>query len=131
VNEPEWIIKAVVLALLEEQLAEHGGRAGLRDEGLLDSALSRPQHQYAYDNPDSSDLAAAYAYGLAKNHPFLDGNKRASLVTCETFLLINGLEVTATEAAKLTVWLTLADGTLSEKDLAQWIRKHSRPLCEP
>lgn len=127
-REPEWIAKAVALALHDEQLAEHGGQAGLRDEALLDSALDRPKNQFAYGNPDIFDLAAAYAFGIAKNHPFLDGNKRASLVASEGFLLLDGYEVTATEAAKITVWLSLAAGETSEAQMADWFRANGKPL---
>ncbi|MGO9005322.1 MAG: type II toxin-antitoxin system death-on-curing family toxin [Beijerinckiaceae bacterium] len=124
-KEPEWLIKAVVLAMQEEQLAEHGGQPGVRDEGLLDSALDRPKNQFCYGTPDIYDLAAAYAYGISKNHPFLDGNKRASFVVSETFLLLNGFTVTATEEAKLTVWLALADGKMAEAELAKWFRNNA------
>ncbi len=125
-KEPEWLIKAVVLALQEEQLAEHGGQPGIQDEALLDSALDRPKNQFFYGIPDIYDLAAAYAYGLIRNHPFLDGNKRASLVVSETFLLLNGFTVAATEDAKLTVWLALADGKIAEAELAKWFRTNAR-----
>jgi len=127
VKEPIWLIKAVVLAFHEEQLAEHGGRVGLREESLLDSALDRPKNQFLYDQPDIFQLAAAYGYGLAKNHPFLDGNKRMSLVACETFLNLNGFELLATDQDVLAVWLALAGGGLTEVDLAQWLRTNSSP----
>jgi death-on-curing protein len=126
VKEPEWLIKAVVLALQEEQLAEHGGQPGIRDEGLLDSALDCPKNQFCHGTPDIYDLAAAYAYGIAKNHPFLDGNKRASLVVSATFLLLNGFAVAATEDAKLAVWLALAEGKIAEAELAKWFRNNAR-----
>jgi death-on-curing protein len=125
VDEPKWIIKAVVLAAHDEQLAEHGGHAGLRDDGLLESALARPVNQYSYGEADIFDLAAAYAYGLIKNHPFLDGNKRTSLTVSLGFLLLNGFKVTAEEAARLPVWLSLAEGKLDEAELAQWLRTNS------
>jgi death on curing protein len=124
-EEPVWIIKAVVLALHEEQLAEHGGQTGIRDDALLESALNRPQNQHAYGDPDIFDLAAAYAYGIANNHPFVDGNKRTSLVTSETFLLQSDIEVIADESAKVSIWLSLAAGELTEQELAGWFRNHS------
>jgi death-on-curing protein len=128
VDEPKWIIKAAVLAAHDEQLAEHGGKAGLRDEGLLESALARPKNRFSHGETDVFDLAAAYAYGLAKNHPFLDGNKRISLVASIAFPLLNGFRVTADEAAKLPIWLSLADGKLGESELAAWFRTHSEAI---
>lgn len=124
-DEPVWIIKAVVLALHEEQLAEHGGSPGLRDEGLLDSALNRPKNPLLYGNPDIYDLAAAYAYGIAKNHPFLDGNKRASFVVCEAFLDLNGCDLTAGDEKALLTWIAMAEGTITEPELSQWLRTNS------
>lgn len=123
-QEPEWVSKAVVLALHEEQLAEHRGSPGLRDEGLLESALGKPQNLLSYGEPDLADLAAAYAVGLAKNHPFIDGNKRVSNVVTLTFLLLNGSDLKAEDAEQVRVWLAIADGTMSEEHAANWIRKH-------
>lgn len=124
-KEPAWLLKAVVLALHEEQLAEHGGRAGLRDEGLLDSALGRAKNQFHYGSPDIYDLAAAYAFGIAKNHPFLDGNKRASFVVSETFLNLNGYGLAATDEEALFVWIALAEGKIAETELANWFRSNA------
>jgi len=124
-SDPKWLIKAAVLAFHDEQLAEHGGQPGARDEGLLDSALDRPKNQFHYGEPDIFDLAAAYAYGLAKNHPFLDGNKRASFVACETFLNLNGIDLTAADQEALTTWISLAEGAITEAELAQWLRDNS------
>jgi death on curing protein len=126
VDEPVWIIKAVALSLHEEQLAEHGGPSGLRDEGLLDSALDRPKNQFSYGNPDIYDLAAAYAYGIAKNHPFLDGNKRTSFVVCETFLNLNDCNLKATDEQALLLWMAVAEGSVTEAELAQWLRTNSK-----
>lgn len=123
-QEPEWVSKAVVLALHEEQLAEHRGSPGLRDEGLLESALGKPQNLLSYGEPDLADLAAAYAVGLAKNHPFIDGNKRVSNVVTLTFLLLNGSDLKAEDAEQVRVWLAIADGTMSEEHAANWTRKH-------
>jgi death on curing protein len=125
VNEPIWIAKAAVLALHEEQLAEHGGPSGLRDEGLLDSALDRPKNQFSYGNPGIYDLAAAYAHGIAKNHPFLDGNKRASFVVCETFLNLNDCDLTAMDEKALLAWMAMVEGEITEAELAQWLRTNS------
>ena len=122
--EPEWVSKAVVLALHEEQLAEHGGSPGLRDEGLLESALGKPQNLLSCGQPDLADLAAAYAVGLAKNHAFVDGNKRVSNVVTLTFLLLNGSDLKAEDTEQVRVWLAIADGTMSEEHAANWIRKH-------
>jgi death-on-curing protein len=122
--EPEWVSKAVVLALHEEQLAEHGGSPGLRDEGLLESALGKPQNLLSYGQPDLADLAAAYAVGLAKNHAFVDGNKRVSNVVTLTFLLLNGADLKTDDTEQVRVWLAIADGTMSEERVANWIREH-------
>lgn len=124
-DEPEWVLKAVVLALHEEQLAEHGGRAGLRDEGLLNSALARPRNAFAFGGEtDLASLAAAYAVGIAKNHPFIDGNKRVSNVVTFMFLALNGRALQAEAAEQVRVWLAIADGTMTEEQVADWIRKH-------
>lgn len=125
-DEPVWIIRAVALSLHEEQLAEHGGPSGLRDEGLLNSALDRPKNQFSYGNPDIYDLAAAYAYGIAKNHPFLDGNKRTSFVVCETFLNLNDCDLKATDEQALLLWLAVAEGGVTEAELAEWLRTNSK-----
>jgi len=122
--EPEWVSKAVVLALHEEQLAEHGGSPGLRDEGLLESALGKPQNLLSYGQPDLADLAAAYAVGLAKNHAFVDGNKRVSNVVTLTFLLLNGADLKTDDTEQVRVWLAIADGTMSEEHAANWIREY-------
>jgi death-on-curing protein len=124
--EPRWIRDDVVAAVHLRQLAEHGGLAGLRDEGLLASALERPRNLFAYGEPppDISALAAAYAYGIARNHPFVDGNKRVSFVVCQAFLLINGLDIEASQEEKYNVWWRLAAGELSQDELAVWLRNH-------
>ena len=120
------MLQHTVHALHEEQLAEHGGASGIRDEGLLKSALDRPRNRHAYSDPpsDIADLAASYAFGLAKTHPFTDGNKRAAWVVCETFLAINGYAIDATDADALIVMLGLADGRISEGAFAGWLRDH-------
>lgn len=122
--EPIWVRDDVVLAIHQRQLAEHGGVDGLRDAGLLASALARPKNLLAYgeSEPDVSDLAAAYAFGIARNHPFVDGNKRTAFVVCRTFLILNGRDVDASQEDKYTTFLSLAGGTLGENELGEWIR---------
>ena len=123
-SEIKWLPKEAVLAMHARQLAEHGGGTGVRDLGLLDSALQRPQNKKDYESPDMADLAAAYAYGIARNHPFIDGNKRTALVASRTFLLINGYQITAHNDERLRTFMALAAGSLTEDDLATWFRKH-------
>jgi death-on-curing protein len=124
-----WIDKNEALDMHAQQLAEHGGSEGLRDEGLLESALARPQNLLAYAEATSSlaELAASYAYGIAKNHPFVDGNKRTALVVSFTFLLINGLVVTAPREDRYFVFYDLAAGKLSEGALAEWLEANTKP----
>lgn len=122
--EPVWIVRDVVLAVHDEQLSEHGGQSGVRDLGLLESALARPRNQYAYGETSIARLAASYAFGLSRNHPFLDGNKRTSLVVAELFLALNGLELAASDAECVTTFLALAAGDLTEEELAGWIGSH-------
>jgi death-on-curing protein len=116
----------VVLALHAELAAAHGGEVGVRDLGLLDSALHRPQHQAAYENPDAAQLAAAYAFGIVRNHPFVDGNKRIGFVVAVTFLVLNDYLFSAPEADVVTTILRLASGELPEAELADWFRSHSK-----
>jgi len=127
-NEPIWIDLEVVLAIHDEQLAEHGGQAGVRDRGLLESALARPQNQFAYGEHALPRLAASYSFGISRNHPFLDGNKRTSLVIAELFLDLNGVELTASDAECVTTFLALASGELSEDELTQWIAARCSPV---
>jgi death-on-curing protein len=123
-SEPLWIRDDVVLAIHERQLAEHGGMSGVRDAGLLASALARPRNLFAYGNPapDIAALAASYAVGVIKNHPFLDGNKRTGYVLCRTFLKLNGFDIDASQIDKYQTFIGIADGSVSEDDLATWIR---------
>ena len=127
-SEPVWIDVDVVLAIHDEQLAEHGGQPGVRDRGLLESALSRPRNQFACGETSTVRLAASYAFCISRNHPFLDGNKRTSLVVAELFLELNGTELTATDAQCVTTFLTLAAGDLAEDQLADWIAVHSATI---
>jgi death on curing protein len=124
----KWLPKGTILAMHARQLAEHGGGTGLRDEGLLESAIQRAQNKFNYENPDISDLAAAYAYGIAKNHPFIDGNKRTALVASRAFLYYNGFQITASNQSKLETFLALASGTLNEEELASWFRNNLRKI---
>jgi death on curing protein len=118
-----WIDSSVLIAVHDEQLAEHGGAAGIRDLALLESALHRPRQVAAYRRrPDA--LAAAYAFGIAKNHPFVDGNKRVAYVALRLFLLLNGRDIAAPMAARVTAMEAVSGGDISEKQLAQWIRRH-------
>jgi death on curing protein len=120
-----WVAESVVLAIHEAQLAEHGGMAGIRDEGLLSSALARPQNLLAYGElPDAAALAAAYAFGIARNHPFLDGNKRTAFVVMELFLNLNGWTLEADDSDCISTMLALAAGEFREKALAAWLRQH-------
>lgn len=123
-----WVTPAVALAAHAEQIAEHGGGGdALRDHSLFESAMARPQQLVHYGDLDAAALAAAYAYGLARNHPFVDGNKRIAAVVSETFLMLNGLRLIATDAELVVAFLDLAAGTLSEDELADWFREHLGP----
>lgn len=130
--EPIWLLKEIVFDLHREEIARHGGTEGIRDEGLLESAMDRPKNLYHYSKtrPDITALAAAYAYGIARNHPFLDGNKRVALVTCRTFLSLNGFELVTTPVEKYDKIMRLAEGMLSEEELADWIMKKTVPVEE-
>lgn len=122
-----WVRQDVVLALHDEQIAEHGGLSGLRDAALLESALAPPLNLTAYSDPDTADLAAAYAFGLARNHPFADGNKRSAAVVALAFLLLNDTDFQISEAGLVVMILALAAGDLSEDEVARWLRDHIVP----
>jgi death-on-curing protein len=126
-----WIEAAVILAVHDMQIAEHGGGEGLRDAGLLDSALARPQNLTAYGAPDAAQLAAAYGYGIARNHPFVDGNKRLAFIAAKLFLRLNGWDFVAGATEHVGIMLRLAEGSLSEEDFAAWIRTHLEPYAPP
>ena len=128
VPEPVWLLKSVVLALHDEQLAEHGGPVGVRDETLLESALAKPRNRWAYEQADMAVLAAAYAFGIARNHPFADGNKRAAWVVAETFLLLNDLDLRADDAESLRIMLDVASGAMKEDAFAAWLRERIAPV---
>lgn len=119
-----WVTREVALAAHAEQLAEHGGGEGVRDAGLLESAMMRPRNLAAYGEPDAAALAAAYAYGIARNHPFVDGNKRTAAVVSEAFLALNGWTLGASDAELVVAFLALAAGELGEEELADWFRGH-------
>lgn len=123
-----WVTQDILLAVHDEQIAEHGGGTGLRDAGLLASAIARPQHLVVYGEPDAAQLAAAYAFGVACNHPFVDGNKRTAYVAAELFLALNGIALTADDAGATLTMLQLAAGDMSEEAYAGWLRQHLQAL---
>ncbi len=127
-----WISKRLALAIHDRQLAEHGGSIGVRDETLLDSAVARPQQLLAYGDPppDLAALSASLAYELARNHPFIDGNKRTAAVVCETFIRLNSARLQADDIELYPVYLALAEGSLSESGFAEWLREHLVPIAK-
>jgi len=128
-NEPLWVSKKAVLAMHTTQLLDHGGSEGIRDETLLDSALAKPRNVFAYaDQPDIFRLAASYAFGIARNHTFVDGNKRTALVVSLTFLDRNGWDIVASKEDLYFTFLHLADGSLTEDELTAWFTKHTVAL---
>lgn len=127
-KEPVWLTRLVVEAVHFDQIHEHGGLHGLRDEGLLESALARPQHKWTYKRrPDLALLAAAYGYGLVRNHPFRDGNKRIAFLAMVIFVGLNGFDLDADETDVVTAMITAAGGQLTERQLANWVRKRIAP----
>ena len=123
-DEPRWLDAEVALAVHDRQLSEHGGGTGVRDAGLLDSALARPINVWAYGTDDPATLAAAYAFGVARNHPFVDGNKRTAWVLARLFLALNGHDLRFMAEDAIKTMLGLAAGELSEEDMADWFRRH-------
>ena len=121
---PEWIDLSVVLAIHEQQIAEHGGSLGIRDLGLIESALGRPQNLLLYNDPDISDLAAAYGYGLAQNHGFIDGNKRTAYVVTRLFLILSGYDIRASAVEKVITFENVGKGEIDQAALASWLRSH-------
>jgi death-on-curing protein len=130
-SEPEWLDLRIVLDFHAEQLALFGGADGIRDLGLLESALGRPQNKFAYGETDLAALAAAYGFGIARNHPFVDGNKRTALASMIVFLNLNELALAAPQEAATAIVLSLAAGEITEDILARWIADHLRPLEAP
>jgi death-on-curing protein len=126
VKEPVWVLRETVLATQEELLAQFGGSAGIREEHLLDSALARPQHLFAYGKPNLFDLAASYGFGLVKNHPFVDGNKRIGFTIAVLFLELNGYRFHAAEADAVVRTLALAASEMSEAAYAEWLKTNSK-----
>ncbi len=122
-----WIERAVILAVHDMQLAEHGGGGGIRDVNLLESALARPLNLAGYGEPDAAALAAAYGYGISRNHAFIDGNKRTGFVAAELFLRLNGYQLTADDADCVLTMLAVAAGDVTEDEFADWLRRHSVP----
>jgi len=125
-SEWVWLNRAVIIAIHEVQLAEHGGGAGVRDTGLLDSALGKPQlNNYGEPPPDAAALAASYGYGISRNHPFIDGNKRTGYVAAELFLRLNGWRLNADDASCVVTMLAVAAGDITEEAFAAWLRAHA------
>lgn len=128
-DEPEWLPRAALEAAHADQIRAHGGQPGLRDEGLLDSALARPRNRWSYESQsDLADLAASYGVGLVKNHPFIDGNKRSGFVAMNMVLILNGQEIEAPEPTIVEAMLHVADGSLDEPALAEWLRSVTVPF---
>ena len=121
-TEPFWLSRQMIVAIHDEQLAVHGGASGLRDDGMLESALDRPKNKWASEGAALAELAAAYAFGIARNHPFVDGNKRTSLLALYTFLGVNDVDFDVPEAEAAAMILALAAGEVSEESLIRWIR---------
>lgn len=125
-REPVWVLREVVLLAHEQSLAQFGGPAGIRDEGLLDSALGKPQNLFAYGKPNLFALSASYAFGIVKNHPFIDGNKRTGFVAAVTFLACNGWRLEASEVDATVCTLALAAGEMTEAAYAEWLKANSK-----
>jgi death-on-curing protein len=127
-NEPLWLTGEDGMVVHEMMLAQHGGRAGVRDEGLLESAVSKPQNQFAYGSPLLAEMAASYAAGIIHNHPFIDGNKRTGFVLATSFMELNGFEFVADEESAVERNRALAAGAISEEEYARWLAEKSRPI---
>ena len=121
-----WLSRQTILAIHDEQLAEHGGAVGVRDEGLLESALARPLNRASYGDPDMAELAALYAIAIARNHPFVDGNKRTAYVTLESFLELNGCEFPVSDRDAVIATLALASSAMSDDEFTAWVRGNTR-----
>ena len=122
-----WLSRELILAIHDEQIAEHGGSSGTRDEGLLESALARPVNHAGYGDPDTAELGALYAIAIARNHPFIDGNKRTAYVALETFLRLNGLIFPAGDVECVIMMLRLAADDITDDDFTAWVRQHAQP----
>jgi len=128
VTEPLWLSRQAIEIIHDEQLAEHGGAGGIRDAGLLESALARPRNLFAYGEGDFCALAAAYAAGIVRNHPFVDGNKRTGFLAAYAFLDVNGLDLIAADAEAVVMTLGLASGEMPEQGFTAWLRDHTAPV---
>jgi death-on-curing protein len=128
-NEPVWVLKSVVLKIHDAQIAEHGGSSGLRDEGLLESALHQPQNLFSYGNPSLFELATAYAERIAKNHPFIDGNKRTAYVVMVLFLKLNGYELTASKEDRVIKFVELASSNITAASFADWLKANTKQVA--
>ena len=126
----QWVDIGVALAAHEEQLAEHGGAKGVRDRNMLESAMARPLNLVEYGDPDAAELAASYAFGIARSHPFVDGNKRTAAVVSETFLVLNGYVLTCDDAEHVRTFLQLAAGDMTVEQLTDWFRRWTVGLCD-
>ncbi|VAW49846.1 Death on curing protein, Doc toxin [hydrothermal vent metagenome] len=124
-NQPKWLMQSVIETIHDLQIAEHGGLSGIRDESLLNSALTRPQNLYEYEQADLYELASAYASALVRNHPFVDGNKRTAFLASYVFLNINGIIFTAPEAETTAIVIALASGDIDQVQYATWLKQHS------
>ena len=122
-----WLTRDLIIAVHDEQLAEHGGALGIRDEGLLDSALARPLNHASYGTPEIGELAAIYAIALARNHPFIDGNKRVAYVALETFIYLNGASFPVSDAEAVVMTLAMAAGELTDDEFIAWVRSNTIP----
>lgn len=122
-----WLSRELILAIHDEQLAEHGDSTGLRDSGLLDSALARPLNRAGYGEADTAELAAVYALGIARNHPFIDGNKRTAFVALELFLRLNGCDFTVGDAEAVVMVIAMAAGEIPDNEFTDWVRLHAAP----
>ena len=122
-----WLSRQIILAVHDIQLREHGGASGIRDEGLLESALARPLNPAGYGEPDTAELAAVYAVAIVRNHPFVDGNKRTAYVAMEVFLMLNGMTFVATDAEAVITMLTMAAGEVSDEAFVDWVRGYTVP----
>ncbi len=127
-KQPVWLNREDCLAIHEMMLAQHGGLAGVRDEGLLESAISKPRHLFSYNSPNLPEMAASYAAGIVLNHPFVDGNKRTGFLVAATFLELNGMEFRATEESVVQMTLALASGRLKQAAYAEWLDKNCRAI---
>ena len=125
---PHWVDPTVVLAIHEQQISEHGGLLGIRDWGAIESALQRPENLLHYGSPDIFDLAAAYGFGLARNHGFIDGNKRTAYVVTRLFLVLNGCDLQASAVEKVLTFEKVGKGEMNQDILAAWLRSHARKL---